>query len=78
MELQAQIQNKDTDIRALQVCASGCCCYVIESDDLKITSSFFIFSNQIELGAKVSVVQLLVYVRHVVDVKCSDHYILTH
>ena len=39
MELQAQIQHKDTENRAVQVCASGCCCYVIESDDLKITSS---------------------------------------
>ena len=38
-ELQAQIQHKDTEIRALQVYASGCCCYVIESDDLEITSS---------------------------------------
>ena len=67
MELQAQIQHKDTDIRALQVCASGCCCYVIESDDLKIASSLCIFSNQIELGAKVSVIQLLVFVPHVVE-----------
>ena len=41
MELQAQIQHKDTENRALQVCASGCCCYVIRSDDLIITSSLF-------------------------------------
>ena len=67
VELQALIQHKDTEIRALQVCASGYCCYVIESDDLKIASSLCIFSNHIELGAKVSVVQLLVCVPHVAE-----------